>query len=408
MSSLHVERPLGGKLLTPGFKVLLVPILVMAALVAWRMFAGLASVTNMNDGYPWGIWKPLNVTVFTGIAAGAYGVGILTYVFNRGQYHPLVRSAVLAGTMGYTLAGISVAVDLGRWWNLWVVFWPPWYNLSSVLLEVAICVVAYTGVLWVEMAPPILEKLADSPSHSVRAWALKLQPVVKTLLPFVIAMALLLPTMHQSSLGGLYMVAMQKLHPLWHTAWLPALFLVSCLTMGYGAVVLIEAITAQVWPRRVDWAVLAKVGKVAMVMQLAYVALRVADLVGSGNLRAALAEGQKPFYFGFFALELALFLGSAALLWGERQRRNPGRLFLASMLAVLAGSVYRFDTYLTAFRPKQGWSYFPSVPEILISLGFACTGIAVYVLMVKRFPILSGVSVESHPATARGTAAAGR
>jgi len=158
----HVERPVGGPIFTPGFYVLLALIAIALATVAVRMFLGLGAVTALNDGYPWGIWKPLNVVTFTGVAAGAYAVGLLTYVFNKGEYHPFVRSGVMAGAMGYTLAGTSVVVDLGRWWNLWVVMWPPVYQINSVLLEVAVCVTLYMAVLWVETIPAVLEQFTVS------------------------------------------------------------------------------------------------------------------------------------------------------------------------------------------------------------------------------------------------------
>ncbi len=153
------EKPLGGRILTPAMKLLLGLAALWAVMVAVRLLFGLGAVSAQSDGYAWGIWKPLNVVTFTGIAAGAYAVGLVTYLFNRGEYHPLVRSAVMAGAMGYTLAGVSVLIDLGRWWNLWVIFWPPVWNPNSVLLEVAACVLAYTVVLWLEVGPAVLEKL---------------------------------------------------------------------------------------------------------------------------------------------------------------------------------------------------------------------------------------------------------
>ncbi len=113
------ERPLGGPIVTPAGTVVLALAAAMFAYVAVRVFTGLGPITALNDGYPWGLWKPLNVVTFTGIGAGALGLALVAYVANRGQYHPLVRSAVLVGAIAYTLAGFSVLVDLGRWWNVW-------------------------------------------------------------------------------------------------------------------------------------------------------------------------------------------------------------------------------------------------------------------------------------------------
>ncbi|MFL5407638.1 MAG: NrfD/PsrC family molybdoenzyme membrane anchor subunit [Myxococcales bacterium] len=391
----HAERPVGGPLWTGGMKILVALIVVALATVVVRMFLGLGAVTGLSDAYPWGIWKPLNVVTYTGIAAGAYAVGLLCYVFNKGEYHPFVRSAVMAGAMGYTLAGTSVVVDLGRWWNLWVVMWPPVYQLNSVLLEVAICVTLYMAVLWVECVPAVLEGWQGSKYAALRGIAAKYLPPLNKALPFIIALAILLPTMHQSSLGGLYMITPTKLHPLWHSYWLPGLFLISCWTMGAGGVVLMEILTTWIWPRRTDTAMLAKLMGVVRWGVVAYLALRFADLFLSGRFGKALAMPGQAFYFFWFGLEIAANVAVVVLFSSEKKRRNLGVLLGGALLLVFAGALYRFDTYLTGYMPQRpGAVYFPSFWEITNSVGWAAIGIAVYVVMVKRFPMLSGVVVK--------------
>jgi Ni/Fe-hydrogenase subunit HybB-like protein len=395
----HAERPVGGPLLTRGMWILLALIAVALATVAVRMFTGLGAVTALSDAYPWGIWKPLNVVTYTGIAAGAYACGTLCYVFNKGEYHPLIRSAVLAGAMGYTLAGTSVVVDLGRWWNLWVVMWPPIYQLNSVLLEVAICVTLYMAVLWIEVVPSVLEGIQDSKYQVLRGLSAKYLPPLQKAMPFIIAVAILLPTMHQSSLGGLYMITPTRLHPLWHTYWLPGLFLISCWTMGAGGVVLMEMMTTWVWPRRTDYQLLAKLMGVVRWGVVAYVVVRFADLFASGRFQRALEMPRAGFYFFWFGLEIAANLAVVALFATDRLRRNPGVLFGGASLLVFAGALYRFDTYLTGYMPKEGGTYFPSIWEITNSVGWAAIGIAVYVVVAKRFPIMSGVVVKKQAKT---------
>jgi Ni/Fe-hydrogenase subunit HybB-like protein len=382
-----VARPLGGRIFTPGFVVLLALAGVSGVLILVRVFGGVGSITAMTDGYPWGIWKPLNVVTFTGVAAGAYGIGLLCYVLNRGKYHPLVRPAVLVGALGYSLAGFSVLVDLGRWWNAWKLgeFW--YFNLNSVLLEVAICVLTYVGVLWVEVTPAILESWQSSRSSRLRRVAAKGLPFMKKAFPFIIALAILLPTMHQSSLGSLYLVAIYKLHPLWLTPLLPLLFLLSCLTMGYGGVIIMDTLLAVAYPTyRRDVKLSASVSKVAAAMLWVYVAIRVADLAWHSRLGLLFTSGWKSF---FFWLEIALFVIPALLLGNPHRRRDPGILFRAALLTVMGGSLYRFDTYLVGYDPGPGWSYFPSVNELLVSIGLASAGIAVFVFAAKKFPILS-------------------
>ena len=406
MSAHTHERPLGGRILTPAFKLLLALCVAWVAMVVVRLLFGLGAVSAQSDGYAWGIWKPLNVVTFTGIAAGAYAVGLVTYLFNKGEYHPLVRSAVMAGAMGYTLAGTSVLIDLGRWWNLWVVFWPPVWNLNSVLLEVALCVMAYTMVLWVEVGPSVLEKLEGASDARIARVAGKVLPWLRRAMPFVVATAILLPSMHQSSLGGLFMVAETKTHPLWHTSWLSGLFLLSCVTMGFGAVVLIENLAAMAWGKRIDQRLLARLNVVPAFLALGYVALRLGDLAWRGRLGLVLGSGEYSF---FFLLEIALFLAPGLLQLSPRWRANRGKLFGSALMLVFGGALYRFDTYLLAYQPQAGWHYFPYVREMAFSVCLAAIGVTVYVLFVKLFPILSGVDrpAETLPAGASDSIPAG-
>lgn len=388
MSGHDDHRPLGGPVFTPSFFILLSIIAAGAVLVLYRLVNGLGAVSAMNDGYAWGIWKPLNVVTFTGIGAGAYAVGLLTYVFNRWHYHGLVRSAIVVGAMAYTLGGTSVLIDLGRWWNLWVTFWPPMYNLNSVLLEVAVCVMTYTGVLWIELTPPILEQASRWRYGPVRKIAQAGLPVVRKLLPFVISLALLLPTMHQSSLGGLYMITVTKLHALWYTPWISALFLLSCITMGFGSVVIVENLTSIAYHRMLDQRLLCRMAPVPAMLALSYLVIRIADLANRGLLAQVL---NLDFYSILFLAEVALFLAPVLMLLYPKWRRNRGGLFFAGFLLVLGGTLYRFDTYLVAYKPAPGWVYFPSLGELLFSMCLASTGIAAYIVLVKLFPILSGV-----------------
>jgi Ni/Fe-hydrogenase subunit HybB-like protein len=400
-----VPRPLGGKIITTRFRLLIVIIVAGALLVLYRLYAGIGAVSNQSDGYPWGIWEPLCVVVFTGIGAGAYAMGLTTYIFNRWHYHHLVRSGIMVGAMAYTLAGTAVVVNLGRLWNLWVVFWPPLYNLNSVLLEVAICVMAYCLVLWIEVVPAVFERFAEPDHPHGVAWLKDLKkmgvpvpliqkiavtglPIIRSLLPFIISLALLLPTMHQASLGGLYMVAVTKLHPLWHTAWISGLFLISCLSMGFGAIVVIENLTNLVYERQMYQELMARIAPVPALLALSYLVIRFIDLAQHGRLELAF---KFDFYSWVFLTEVTLFLVPALIMLRRKWAENRGVLFFAAVLMVFGGAMYRMDTFLVAYLPVSGWSYWPSLGELLFSGCLLSIGIAVYATMVKLFPMVSGV-----------------
>ena len=187
--------------------------------MVYRFATGLGPVSHMTDGFTWGIWEPVNVVIFTGIGAGAYGVGLLCYLLNKGKYHPLVRPAVLLGAIAYTLGGASMLVALGRPWNAyWLPFLPYW-NLSSVLLEVAVCVLSLRDRALDRGAPRRARGGGrQRQRHASARWAGPGGRGSPKAMPFIIALAMLLPTMHQSSLGGLMLIAGPKIHPLWHNA----------------------------------------------------------------------------------------------------------------------------------------------------------------------------------------------
>src|SRR5512142_2320939 len=231
-------RPIGGTILTPAYKVLLFLAALGVITILWRLAAGLGATTALSDGYPWGLWIAFDVVVGTALACGGYAVAILLYVFNRGQYHPLIRPAILTSALGYSLAGLAVTIDVGRPWLLWKVPVMIWrWNVNSVLLEVAVCIMAYVIVLWIELTPALLDRWTQSGHEALRRRAERIRPSLDRALIWITALGILLPTMHQSSLGTLMLLSGPKLNPIWSTPFLPMLFLVTSVAMGYAAVV---------------------------------------------------------------------------------------------------------------------------------------------------------------------------
>ncbi len=160
----HHAQPVGGPLLTKPFRLLLLAVGVWLILLLWRYAAGLGAVTGLSDGYPWGIWIAFDVVTGTALACGGYSIAIICYILNRGKYHPLVRPALLTSALGYSLAGLAIAIDVGRPWYIHRI--PLWFgdwNLDSALLEVALCVMAYVLVLWIELAPAFMERFKAGP-----------------------------------------------------------------------------------------------------------------------------------------------------------------------------------------------------------------------------------------------------
>ena len=154
---MSTHKAIGGRLFTGTFAGAFLVFCVGAWFLAQRFLHGIGAVANMSDGYPWGIWITYDVLVGTAIGCGGYAMALLVYVFNKGEYHPLVRSAVMTSLFGYALAGASIFVDIGRYWNMFNIFNPSLMNFNSVLLEVALCIAAYIGVLFLEFFPAFIE-----------------------------------------------------------------------------------------------------------------------------------------------------------------------------------------------------------------------------------------------------------
>jgi len=385
MSS-FTAAPVGGPLWTRTTRTLLWLALFGLGLTLWRFWVGLGPSTGLSDGYPWGIWIAFDVVSGTALACGGYAMALLVYIFNRGQYHPLVRPAVLTSALGYSIAAIAIVIDVGRPWFVYriPISWDKW-NLNSALLEVALCVMAYVVVLWIAMTPAFTEKWQESPNSGFATLSRRVGGAIQKSLVWIIALGIVLPTMHQSSLGAVIMLAGPRLHPLWHTPLLPLLFLVSCIAMGYGVVVMESMLSSRVFKLGHEDGMLGRLGKAIAGLLLLFVVVRFADIFIQGKASYLIGAGGLSILFWF---ETVLFLVPAFYFLSARL--SPASMLRMAGMILVAGTLYRFSAYLAAFNPGPGWTYFPSFPEVMITIGLISFEVLIYILLIKRFPILSG------------------
>jgi len=369
------HQPLGGRLLTPPMIVLGVLVVVAAYFLVERFMFGLGHVTNLNGGYPWGIWVVVDVVIGTAFGCGGFAMALLVYVFNRGEYHPLMRPALLGGLFGYTLAGFAVLFDLGRYWQAYNVVLPWYAQPSSVMFEVALCVLAYVVVLWIEFSPAFLDRLGLS----------GLRKKLRRYMFIFIALGVVLPIMHQSSLGSLLLVMGSQLSPLWYSTWLPLLFLLSAIAMGYAVVILESTLVTNNFSLPSEQKLLSKLSPVVAGLLIAFLLLRFGDIGSRGQLGLMLAGDLNSL---MFLLETALFAIPAFILASPRHRTNQRLMFLSAVLLLAAGSLYRIDAYLVAYNPGHGWVYFPSVPELAVTIGVIALEIMLYLIFIKKLPVL--------------------
>ena len=374
----HTSEPVGGRIITKPFLVLAEIALLAFIMIVYRYMFGLGAVTNLSDGYPWGLWITYDVLVGTALGCGGYAMALLVYILNRWKYHPLVRSAVLTSVFGYTLAGVAIFLDIGRYWNGYHLFLPWYVNFNSVLVEVALCIAAYVMVLWIELAPTVLEGSSHPKAPAIRER-------LERWLPVIVAVGILLPTMHQSSLGTLMIIAGYKLSPLWQTGFLPLFFLLSAITMGFAVTIFESILSSLAFKRPFETPLIAEIGVVMAWIIGVYLVLRFADIAWRGQL-ALVFQGNLT--SNMFILENLLYLAAFLLMISPALRHRAQWLFVGSAAMLLAGSLYRFNAFLIGYSAGPGWHYFPALPEIVITLGIISVELMAYLYLVKRYPVL--------------------
>jgi Ni/Fe-hydrogenase subunit HybB-like protein len=359
----------------PGLWTLVLYALVAlgAGLAVVRYTRGLGAVTHLSDAFPWGLWIGFDVLCGVGLAAGGFTITTLVYIFDAKRFQPIVRPTILTAFLGYLLVVVALLLDLGRPWNLWrpVVMWNP----HSVMFEVAWCVMLYTTVLTLEFSGMVLERLG---------WtrALKVQHAV--VLPLVIAGALL-STLHQSSLGSLYLIVPGKLHPLWYSPLLPVLFYVSSIAVGLAMVIVESRLTSRAFGRELELPLLSEVGRVLVAVLGFYGVIRIYDLVHRHAFGLAFDASREAL---FFQLEFVLgILLPAGLLARPEVRGNCRRLYGASLLVVMGFVVNRLNVSITGFEAAQGGHYVPAWSELAITLMLVALGFGAFSLAVRHLPV---------------------
>jgi len=369
------------------------PFLIFAALAAvgmvvgmYREIVGLGYVTGLNDGYSWGLFKNWNVTALTALGSGGYAVAVLAWIFNEKKFHPIMRTAVLTSLLGYGTGMLALGFDVGRPWNFIFLADPRTWNHYSVLWEVAVCMTAYFMLaLDMENMPPFLERLYRSEDPMKKDLAMKFFRFMQRTFPFGIAIAFVLPSMHQSSLGSLMYLAGPRVNALWQTPLLPLLYLLMAYILGFSCVLLVLALSAYVWDLGWDAAIMGRLAQVMSWATLIWLAFRFGDLAFRGALPLAVRFDRMSLYF---LLETALILLPAVMLLSKAQRETPSSLFRLTFLLSIGGLLYRFTPTTLAFSPLGDYHYFPSTAEILMSIGFTALAVAVFLYAVKTFAIL--------------------
>lgn len=351
--------------------VILGGLILLGVVIAFIRYAsGIGAISNLNDAYPWGMWISFDLLCGVALAAGAFTMAAVVHILRLERYHKLCRPAILTGFLGYLMVILALLVDLGRPERIWhlIIYWNP----HSIMFEVGWCVMLYTIVLALEFSPDLFKRFG---------WQGPLRLVQSISIALVIA-GVVLSTLHQSSLGSLFLIMPEKLHPLWYTPLLPVFFFVSAVAVGPAMVIAESYFGARILNHKVESNVLAGLGKVIPAILGIYLLLKIGDLAVAGEF-GLLFEGSM--YSLLFWLELVFGVALPMVLLALPSIRESRSGLLGSALLVIGGLMLnRFSVSLVALSRPEGAAYFPHWMEFAITLGIWSAGIAAYWFIMRN------------------------
>jgi len=341
-----------------------------------RFFRGLGASTNLNDLAPWGLWIGFDVMSGVALAAGGFVIAATVHIFHRERYEPLLRPAILTAFLGYLLVIFGLLYDIGQPWRIWhaIIYWNP----HSVLFEVAWCVMTYTTVLALEFAPVVFERLRmPRPQRILRAISIPL-----------IILGITLSTMHQSSLGSMFLIFPEKLSPLWYTPIFPVLFFTSAVAVGLAMVTVESLLSAKFMRRDAHMDLLNTVARATAVVLLIYAVIKVTDVTIRGAW-TALAPFEWTDLTWLLELGLTVLL-PAALLLTPAVRASRGKLLATQALVVIGVIANRVNLAVPSLVAANRGSYFPSWMEFAITLALLTGGVVAFAFAAKHLPVFTG------------------
>jgi Ni/Fe-hydrogenase subunit HybB-like protein len=363
---------------------ILLVLMGIAFVVAMMRYAfGIGAISDLSYSYPWGFW--ISFDLFTGvvISSGGFLMAGTVYILRIKEFEPLLRPSVLTAFLGYIMVAVALLVDLGQPLRIWymMIHW----NHTSVLLEIGIYVMTYLTVLAIEFAPVVFEGL------KLEKWA---HLIHKFIMPFVI-LGVVLSTLHQSSLGSLLLIQPQKLHPLWWTPILPIMFFTSAISVGLSMIILESSLSSRYFQRGLETHLLAKLAKALPITLGVYLVLKFGELAVAGDLHYLFTSGVMSVLFW-----AEIIIGVLTpMIWFsiKKNRESASGLLTGAVITLLGLILNRFNvswfgvkhpdplTYMPTFMSNV--KYFPTFPEVAVSIGIFSAGIMAFGLAAKYLPL---------------------
>ena len=370
-----------GKWLTP-FNIISIPVILLGVvIIVFRFIHGIGSVTNLTQEVPWGLWIGFDVVTGVAFAGGAYVLTFMVYILNQHKYHSIVRVTVLNGFLAYVFYAGALLLDLGRPWNVINPIIGNNFGTSSVLFLVAWHFLLYMVAELIEFSPAIAEWLGARRARKILSW-MTIAAVI---------FGITLSTLHQSGLGALYLMAKDKIHPLWYSEFIPVLFLVSSVFAGLSMVIFEGSITHKVFfdqisekNHQAQKSIVLSLSKICAAAMFAYFFMQL--LVFIHGKRWDLLNTPMGYWyllemFGFVLFPMMLFV------YGYR-KNSILTVKIASILCMIGVILNRLNVTVIGFRWDAVIRYIPTWMELIVTLTVIFTEIWIFRWVINRMPVL--------------------
>jgi len=370
-----------GKFLTP-FNIISIPVMILGLiLIVIRFWKGLGAITNLTQEVPWGLWIGFDVVTGVAFAGGAYVLTFMVYILNMQKYHSIVRITVLNGFLAYVFYAGALLLDLGRPWNVINPIIGNSFGTSSVLFLVAWHFLLYMIAQLIEFSPAVAEWLG----------ARRARKILSGMTVAAVIFGITLSTLHQSGLGALYLMAKDKIHPLWYSEFIPIMFFVSSIFAGLSMVIFEGSISQKVFINQISEknnkshnSIIIGLSKICAVTMFAYFFLQLLVFVHAQHwdlLNTPMGYWYLLEMFGFVLIPMMLFF------YGYR-RKNINMTKIAAIMTMLGVILNRLNVTVIGFRWDAAIRYVPTWMELAVTLAVIFTEIWIFRWVVNRMPVL--------------------
>jgi len=340
------------------------------AIAVYRWIVGLGATTNLSDGRPWGLWISFDMMSGIGLAAGAFTLAAVVYIFNLKKFYPLVRPVILTGFISYVLAGLTLLVDLSQPQRIWhlIIYW----NIHSPLFEIGWCVMLYLSVLALEFSPVVFEALN---------WKVPLKIIRAITIPLIIA-GITLSTMHQSTLGTMLTIMPEKIHPLFYSRLFPLYFYMTAIAAGIAMTVFESYHSSRTYGYKFELKLLSSLVKAIPWVLGIYFVIRTGELIITGKYIYLLQGG---FPAVMYILEMIFGVLIPIFFFSDPHTRNEVHGITWAAAFTMAGLIMNRLNAALVFM--NGSFYLPSWEEVAVTVGLTCLGLIMFDAAVRFLPM---------------------